>query len=368
MVVPSGAGRWPEAWHATETTVPPEALDENDRVVRLPGGTCGCHRLGGGPEPWSAAAWAPLRESRVGMLEHLVNLLLGVWTQLQRMVGRTSEGLLEQALGALQLGQLGGDALPRCRRCGVPRPVRSRPTTLAVRSSAAPRLPPRTRRRGHRSSARAAACRVTRTHVQRAAWWRGQPALLLSARTPARLSQGPSGLILGAFFLPRGLPGRLGGVLMARSPPQQREIADLLAAPGTELCEVGCGPVVAALLAQRHPQRRLHLVDPSPAMRSQAADRARQWQRAGRVDISAGTADQIPLPDAACDTVVAANTVVMWPDLAAGLREIRRVLRPRGRLVLSRRSASAPATCPVAARALRRRRPHAERRAIRPLR
>ncbi|MHB1613559.1 MAG: class I SAM-dependent methyltransferase, partial [Actinomycetes bacterium] len=121
---------------------------------------------------------------------------------------------------------------------------------------------------------------------------------------PARLSQGPSGLILGAFFLPRGLPGRLGGVLMARSPPQQREIADLLAAPGTELCEVGCGPVLAALLAQRHPQRRLHLVDPSPAMRSQAADRARQWQRAGRVDISAGTADQIPLPDAACDTVV----------------------------------------------------------------
>jgi len=61
-----------------------------------------------------------------------------------------------------------------------------------------------------------------------------------------------------------------------------------------------------------------------------------------RVDIAAGTADQLPLPDAACDTVVAANTVVMWPDLAAGLHEIKRVLRPDGRLVLSWHSATAP--------------------------
>jgi hypothetical protein len=45
------------------------------------------------------------------LLEHLVNLLLGAWTLLQRMVGRTAESLLEQALRALQLGQLGGDAL-----------------------------------------------------------------------------------------------------------------------------------------------------------------------------------------------------------------------------------------------------------------
>jgi SAM-dependent methyltransferase len=83
-------------------------------------------------------------------------------------------------------------------------------------------------------------------------------------------------------------------------------------------------------------------VDPSPVMRSHAARRCRQWQSAGRVDIAAGTADQLPLPDAACDTVVAANTVVMWPDLAAGLHEIKRVLRPDGRLVLSWHSATAP--------------------------
>lgn len=130
---------------------------------------------------------------------------------------------------------------------------------------------------------------------------------------------------------------------MARGLAQQHEIADLLGAPGTELCEIGCGPgVLADLLAQRHPQLRMHLVDPSPVMRSQAAHRCQPWSIAGRVDICAGTADRLPLQDASCDTVVAVNTVVMWPDLAAGLREVQRVLRPDGRLVLSWHSPTAP--------------------------
>jgi ubiquinone/menaquinone biosynthesis C-methylase UbiE len=130
---------------------------------------------------------------------------------------------------------------------------------------------------------------------------------------------------------------------MARGSRQQREIADLLGDPGTVLCEVGSGPgVLAAQLAEQHPHLRLHLTDPSPVMRSQAARRCRRWQRDGRVDISAGTADRLPLPDAACDTVVTTNTVVMWPDLLAGLREINRVLRPGGRLIVSWHSAAAP--------------------------
>jgi ubiquinone/menaquinone biosynthesis C-methylase UbiE len=52
-------------------------------------------------------------------------------------------------------------------------------------------------------------------------------------------------------------------------------------------------------------------------MRSQAARRCQQWQSNGRLDISDGTADQLPLPDASCDTVVAVNNLVMWPDLVA---------------------------------------------------
>lgn len=128
---------------------------------------------------------------------------------------------------------------------------------------------------------------------------------------------------------------------MTRGLPQQEEIADLITTPGTGLCEVGCGPGVLADLLAKHPLLRQHLVDPSPIMRSQAAHRCRQWQHAGRVDVSAGTADRLPLPAASSDTVVAINTVVMWPDLAAALREIRRVLLPGARLVLSWHSPTA---------------------------
>ena len=76
-------------------------------------------------------------------------------------------------------------------------------------------------------------------------------------------------------------------------------------------------------------------------MRSQAARRCQQWLSNGRLDISDGTADEIPLPDASCDTVVAINNLVMWPDLSASLKEIKRVLRPRGHVVLSWHSATA---------------------------
>jgi hypothetical protein len=38
---------------------------------------------------------------------------------------------------------------------------------------------------------------------------------------------------------------------MARSFAQQQEIADLLTAPGTDMCELGCGPgALAAMLAR----------------------------------------------------------------------------------------------------------------------
>lgn len=128
---------------------------------------------------------------------------------------------------------------------------------------------------------------------------------------------------------------------MARGLPQQREIADLVSNPGTNLCEIGCGPgVLGALLAEHHQQLRLHLIDLSPIMRSQAARRCQQWQSNGRLDISDGTADQLPLTDASCDTVVTVNNRhVARPR--SQLKAIKRVLGLRGHVVLSWHSATA---------------------------
>jgi ubiquinone/menaquinone biosynthesis C-methylase UbiE len=132
---------------------------------------------------------------------------------------------------------------------------------------------------------------------------------------------------------------------MSRGGAQQGEIADLITDPGSALCELGSGPgVLAAVLAERHPHLRLHLVDPSPVMRSQAARRCGGAIDSGRVSISDGTAESLPLPDRSCDTVVAVNSVLMWPDLTSSLTEILRVLKPEGILVLSWHSPTAPSS------------------------
>ncbi len=144
----------------------------------------------------------------------------------------------------------------------------------------------------------------------------------MSADPPLLLRSGlPSRPVRDAFFVPRGLLGQIGGALMARGAAQQREIASLLKHPGARLCEIGSGPgLLAAFLAEQHPTLHQHLIDPSPVMRAQAARRCRPWLDTGRIDIVGGSAEAIPLPEASCDTVVAANNVAMWPDLSAGLK------------------------------------------------
>jgi ubiquinone/menaquinone biosynthesis C-methylase UbiE len=71
-------------------------------------------------------------------------------------------------------------------------------------------------------------------------------------------------------------------------------------------------------------------LEPGPGMRARA-------ERAGRaarvaVEVVDGTAEALPFPAAAFDTVVASLVLCTVPDLAGALAEARRVLRPGGTL------------------------------------
>ena len=61
-----------------------------------------------------------------------------------------------------------------------------------------------------------------------------------------------------------------------------------------------------------------------------------QQSRAGytNLTLSSGTVEALPLNDSSVDCVCTVNTVYFWPNIAAGLGELRRVLRPGGRLVI----------------------------------
>lgn len=80
---------------------------------------------------------------------------------------------------------------------------------------------------------------------------------------------------------------------------------------------------------------RLLALEPSAGLRDMARERL---QHSGRphdafpVELVDGVGEAIPLPDASVDSVVSTFTLCTVPDAAGTLRELRRVLRPGGRL------------------------------------
>jgi len=65
-----------------------------------------------------------------------------------------------------------------------------------------------------------------------------------------------------------------------------------------------------------------------------ARKRNRQLIANGRVDVIQGSVSSMPFPDAAFDVVSAVETYYFWPDMAADLAEVRRVMKPSGQLVI----------------------------------
>ena len=144
-------------------------------------------------------------------------------------------------------------------------------------------------------------------------------------------------LLLRLFGRPEGLLGRLGGLIMARmNRAAGEQVIDLLEVrPGDRVLEIGFGPGVAIeLLVARAPGGLIAGVDPSPEMLAQAAVRNATALRQGRLDLRGGRVDMLPFADATFDKALAINSLQVWPDPAAGLREIRRVLTPAGRIAL----------------------------------
>ncbi len=107
-----------------------------------------------------------------------------------------------------------------------------------------------------------------------------------------------------------------------------------IGASGTIL-EVGPGPGhLAERIARAAPDARVVGVDLDPAMVELARRRADAGGFSDRVSFLVGDVAALPLPDASVDLAVSTYSFHHWEERAAGLREIRRVLRPGGRAIL----------------------------------
>lgn len=106
-------------------------------------------------------------------------------------------------------------------------------------------------------------------------------------------------------------------------------------APDAVVVDVGCGTGAALRrVAPRVPQGRLIGVDPVPRMLELARERASKDPNGARLEFVEAPAERLPLDDDVADVVFAFDSIDHWQDPAAGLLEIRRVLRPGGRLVV----------------------------------
>jgi ubiquinone/menaquinone biosynthesis C-methylase UbiE len=144
-------------------------------------------------------------------------------------------------------------------------------------------------------------------------------------------------ILMRMFGRPQGVLGRIGGVIMARTNRAAAvEIVEMLdAGPGDKVLEIGFGPGVGIhLLAEDITHGCVRGIDSSPEMLEQAVTRNAQAIQNGTVELRLGFADKLPFGDNSFDKVLAINSMQVWPDPGAGLREIWRVMKPGAKVAL----------------------------------
>jgi ubiquinone/menaquinone biosynthesis C-methylase UbiE len=136
---------------------------------------------------------------------------------------------------------------------------------------------------------------------------------------------------------PQGVLGRLGGIIMAHTNEECGAwVAELLEIGlNDSVLEVGFGPgVIIERLSKLVSAGYVAGIDPSREMLEQARGRNATTIKSGRVDLRRGSAESLSFDDNTFDKTLAINSMQVWPDPAAGLREMRRVMKPAARVAL----------------------------------
>lgn len=125
-------------------------------------------------------------------------------------------------------------------------------------------------------------------------------------------------------------------LFLPRGPLSVRHLVAILQPlPGERILEVGVGPGVDAIPIARTlaPGGVLEALDLQPEMVESLRKRM-QGQRVTNIIPTQGDAQALPYPNQVFDAAYMIGTLGEIPDNAAALRELRRVLKPRGRLVI----------------------------------
>ncbi len=103
--------------------------------------------------------------------------------------------------------------------------------------------------------------------------------------------------------------------------------------PGERVVDVGCGAGFDSLIAARMvgPKGRVIGVDMTPAMVEKGRAAAAEVGL-DNVEFRKGFGEELPVPDGWADVVISNGMLNLMPDKSAPLKEMKRVLKPTGRL------------------------------------
>jgi ubiquinone/menaquinone biosynthesis C-methylase UbiE len=101
------------------------------------------------------------------------------------------------------------------------------------------------------------------------------------------------------------------------------------------ILDVGCGGGrTVSKLAVIASQGKVYGIDHSEDAVAASKKMNARWISLGRVEIRHGSVSHLPYADGMFDLVVAVETHFWWPDLSGDIREVFRVIKPGGELIL----------------------------------
>jgi SAM-dependent methyltransferase len=104
---------------------------------------------------------------------------------------------------------------------------------------------------------------------------------------------------------------------------------------GDTILDVGCGGGrTVRKLAAAATNGKVYGIDHSEESVRVARRINKRGVETGRVEIRQGSVSHLPFPDDLFDLATAVETHYFWPELLADMREVLRVLKPGGRLLI----------------------------------
>lgn len=124
--------------------------------------------------------------------------------------------------------------------------------------------------------------------------------------------------------------------LITTQPLAQTVVDEAAIRPGERVLDIGTGSGIVAIEAAKrmNANGRIVGVDLSRQMLTQAALHARDTPGRDRIALTETDAEHLPFANATFDCVVSLFALLHFPNPSQALSEMRRVLKPNGRLVL----------------------------------